>query len=82
MVDDAVNTFSGAEGDVTKLFRMGDEEVPIRFLGEGRGFSFSAQEDAVYTGSLPFFDRFFDSEDMVDLLVDGANYRGIAEVEG
>jgi hypothetical protein len=90
VVDDAVSMFSETEVDVSKLFRMGDEEVTALFLGEGGGFSFSAREDAVYTGSLPFFDRFFDryfdqffdGEDMVDLPVDGVNYRRVAEVEG
>ena len=61
---------------------MGDEEVTTRFLGEGGGFSFSDQVDAVYMGSLPFFDRFFDGEDMVNLPVDGINYRRIVKVEG
>jgi len=83
VVDDAVNMFSETEVDVSKLFRMGDEGVTTVFLGEGGGFSFSAREDAVYTGSLPFFDRFFDGEDMVDLPVevDGVNYRRVAEVK-
>lgn len=62
VVDDAVNTFSGVDDDASKLCRMGDEEG---------GFSFSAREDAVYMGSLPFFDRFLDGKDMVDLLVSG-----------
>ena len=35
----------------------------------------------MYTGSLPFFDRLLDGEDMVDLLVDEVNYRSIAKIE-
>jgi hypothetical protein len=76
VVDDAVNMFLETEGDVSKLFRMGDEEVTTPFLEEGGGFSFSVREDVVYIASLPFFD----GEDMADLPVDGVNYRRVAEV--